>query len=167
MSPERSIRPVTPADAGEICRIYNHYIRETIITFEEIDVRPSDMEGRIKTITQSLPWLVAEQNGKVLGYAYAAKWKERSAYRRSVESTIYLDHTQTSRGLGTALYTALFELLRAQDIRTALGGIALPNPASIALHEKLGFRQVAHLRDVGFKFSRWIDVGYWQIMLTT
>ncbi len=157
------VRPVTGADSEAIARIYNCYVRDTVVTFEEEEVSPRDMGGRIEQVTgASLPWLVAERDGSVIGYAYAGKWHGRSAYRYSVESTIYLDPAHTGKGVGASLYARLMGLLREKTIRAAIGVIALPNPASIALHERLGFTKVGHFREVGFKFGRWIDVGYWQ-----
>jgi phosphinothricin acetyltransferase len=157
------IRPATTDDAGAIARIYDHYIRETVVTFEEEAVPASEMARRIETVlSASLPYLVAVETEGVVGYAYAGRWHARSAYRFSVETTIYLDAAAVGRGLGTALYGALFEDLAQRGLHVAIGGIALPNAASVALHEKLGFRKAAHYDEVGFKFGRWIDVGYWQ-----
>jgi len=112
----------------------------------------------------SLPWLVAERRGEVLGYAYASRWHARAAYRFSTEITVYLDHGQTRRGIGSRLYGELFPMLRAREIHAVLAVIALPGEASVALHEKVGFSKVGHFKDVGFKFGRWIDVGYWQLI---
>jgi len=157
------IRPATAADAAAIARIYDHYIRETVVTFEEEPVAAAEMARRIEAIlAASLPYLVACEDDRVVGYAYAGRWHARSAYRFSVETTIYLDAGVVGRGLGTALYGALFEDLAPRGLHVAIGGIALPNAASVALHEKLGFRKAAHYDEVGFKHGRWIDVGYWQ-----
>lgn len=165
-SPVSAIRPARAADADALARIYNHYIRETIITFEEQPVDAAAMALRMdETAAASLPWLVAEAGGAVLGYAYASKWKGRCAYRYSVESTVYLDAAKTGRGLGTPLYRALIDALRGRSLHAVIGGIALPNEASVALHEKLGFRKVAQFPEVGYKFGRWIDVGYWQLLM--
>lgn len=157
------IRHVTEDDAESIVGIYNYYIQNTVITFEEEVVSAQEMSDRIGEVaSSSLPWLVAEQDGKVVGYAYATKWKGRCAYRFSVECTVYLAPSFVGSGLGTGLYTALFSELRNKKLHVVIGGIALPNPASIALHEKFGMTQVAHFKEVGFKFGKWIDVGYWQ-----
>jgi phosphinothricin acetyltransferase len=159
------LRHCTPIDAAQICGIYNYYVRETVVTFEESAVLEADMAHRIADITPRLPWLVWEVNGEILGYACATPWKVRAAYRHSVESSIYLARHATGRGLGSRLYTALIADLRQRGLHCAIGGAALPNPASVALHEKLGFSKVGEFREVGFKFGRWIDVAYWELML--
>lgn len=160
------IRPVTPGDAEAIARIYNHYILNTITTFEEQAVSVQEMAERINEVAAAaLPWLVAEEAGQVIGYACASKWKGRCAYRHSVESTVYLAPQAAGQGHGSRLYEQLFALLRARGVHVVIGGIALPNAASIALHEKLGMLQVGRFSEVGFKFEQWIDVGYWQITL--
>ncbi|HEX5046779.1 MAG TPA: GNAT family N-acetyltransferase [Gammaproteobacteria bacterium] len=160
------IRPAGAGDSEALARIYNHYIRDSIITFEEVEVPPAEMGERVAAIGRlSFPWIVAGSEGTIVGYAYAGKWRERSAYRFAVESTVYLDPAYTGRGIGTQLYRELLTRLRSTSVHTVLGGIALPNSASVALHEKLGFTKVAHLEDVGFKLGRWIDVAYWQLVL--
>jgi L-amino acid N-acyltransferase YncA len=102
---------------------------------------------------------------RIVGYAYASKWRARFGYRHSVESSVYLAPDQQRRGLGGMLYRRLLARLREQGCHAVMGGIALPNPGSVALHEKLGFEQVAHFREVGRKFDRWVDVSYWQMTL--
>jgi L-amino acid N-acyltransferase YncA len=159
------IRAVELRDAESICAIYNPYVTDTIITFEEAPVLPETMAERIREITTDLPWLVDCDDGFVRGFAYASTWRTRSAYRRSVETTVYLHRDAMRRGIGTRLYTELLGLLRGDGLHAAMGGIALPNDASVALHERLGFQKVAHFREVGLKFGTWIDVGYWQILL--
>jgi phosphinothricin acetyltransferase len=160
------IRPATQDDAEAIVRIYNHYILNTTVTFEEEPVSPAEMAGRIAEVMGgSLPWLVLEQEGAVVGYAYATKWRTRSAYRFAVETTIYLTPGFGGRGFGTQLYQALLAQLRERGYHAAIGGITLPNPPSIALHEKVGMKKVAHFTEVGFKFGRWLDVGYWEGLL--
>jgi phosphinothricin acetyltransferase len=164
MEPPVVIRPAVAADAGTIAAIYNHYITETIVTFEEEPVSATEIEGRVAEVqAASFPWLVAEETGRVVGYAYASSWKTRCAYRFSLESTVYLAPAQTRRGLGSRLYGTLLPELRGLGIHAVVAGIALPNAASVALHERFGFRKVAHFPEVGFKFDRWIDVGYWQL----
>lgn len=157
------VRSATTADAEAIAAIYDHYVSNTTITFEEQPVAPLQMAARIEEVrATTLPWLVAEQSDRVVAFAYAGKWKGRCAYRHSVESTIYVDPALAGRGIGTRLYRALLVELRGRSIHVVIGGIALPNPASVALHERLGFSKVAHFKEVGYKFDRWIDVGYWQ-----
>lgn len=160
------VRPAAAGDAAAVARIYNHYVLNTIVSFEERALAAGDMAERMREIRgESLPWLVAERDGKIVGFAYAGKWKGRCAYRFAVESTVYVDRDALGRGHGTKLYGALLSALRARSLHVAIGGIALPNPASVALHEKLGFAKVAHFGQVGFKFGRWIDVGYWELYL--
>ena len=160
------VRSASPADAEAIARIYNYYVENTVITFEEEPVSGPAMAARVADVqASSLPWLVAEVDGAVVGYAYASKWKVRSAYRHSVETTIYLEHGHEGRGIGTTLYAALLPILKARGIHAVIGGAALPNEASVALHEKLGFERVATFRQVGFKHNRWIDVAYWELVL--
>jgi phosphinothricin acetyltransferase len=149
-----------------MAQIYNHYIRETVVTFEEHAISGATMQERLKeTRDTSLPWLVAEEAGEVVGFAYAHKWKVRAAYRFAVETSIYLDHRKTGRALGPKLYEELFRILRSMPVHAVIGGIALPNEASVALHERMGLSKVAHFREVGFKFGRWVDVGYWEMTL--
>ena len=159
------VRMATVADAPAICAIYNRYVTDTVVTFEERPVDTSEMQSRMRAVLEKLPWLVLELDGEVAGYAYASPWKTRIGYRFAVESSIYLAPAHTGRGFGTALYRSLLDALRARHIHCVIGGAALPNPASVALHEKLGFTKVAHFRENGFKFGGWIDVAYWQCLL--
>jgi L-amino acid N-acyltransferase YncA len=159
------IRTATTEDAAQVCAIYNHYVAHTHVTFEEQPVAADTMAQRIRGILPRLPWLVWAESGEVLGYSYAGTWKERSAYRYSVESTIYLRPDATGRRIGSRLYEALIAELRARRIHAVIGGISLPNAASVALHEKLGFEGIGEFREVGWKFGRWIGVGYWQLLL--
>jgi L-amino acid N-acyltransferase YncA len=159
------IRPATPADARAVCAIYNHYVGATTITFEESPVSVDEMAQRIKDVSANLAWYVFLLDGQVVGYAYATPWRTRSAYRLSAESTVYVSPDHPRLGIGSRLYRKLIEDLRGRGIHVVLGGIALDNPASVALHETLGFEKVAHFKDVGRKFERWVDVGYWQLTL--
>ena len=160
------IRDAAAGDGAALVAIYNHYVANTTISFEEAPVTAADMAERIGAVQQgALPWLVACDDRMVLGYAYATKWRVRHAYRFAVECSVYLHPDMARRGLGEQLYRALFARLRAGGYHRAIGGIALPNPASVGLHEKLGFRKVAHFGEVGFKFGQWIDVGYWELRL--
>lgn len=158
-----AVRPAEVTDAGAIAAIYNHYVTHTVITFEEEPVSADDMAGRIADIAAaSLPWFVALDGSTIVGYAYAMKWRMRSAYRFSVEITVYVAPDAARRGIGTALYARLFAALTGQGVHVVIGGIALPNDASVGLHERFGMRKVAHFEEVGHKFGRWVDVGYWQ-----
>jgi len=168
------MNPLTPLqlrragaeDAARIAAIYNHYVAHTVITFELDPVPAEEMAARVAEINaQGLPWLVAESDNAVVGYAYASRWRARAAYRHSVESSIYLAPDVVGRGIGRALYAGLIAELRGLDVHAVIGGAALPNPASVALHAGLGFEQVAHFRETGYKFGQWIDVAYWQLLL--
>jgi len=163
--PMEVIRDATPADAPGIAEIYNHYIVNTVVTFEEVVVSAEEMGRRVGAVTERFPWLVLEAEGRVAGYAYASAWHARAAYRHSVEATVYLAKDCVGRGLGSTLYRALLDRLPTLGVHTVIGGIALPNEASVAIHEKFGFEKAAHYRQVGRKFDRWIDVGYWQLIL--
>jgi len=156
------IRPVRPEDAAALCAIYNHYVEHTHATFGTEPQSEAAMRAQVAAASDRLPWLVWDREGEAVGYALASEWKSRCAYRHSVETTIYLRPGAGGAGIGTALYGALLDAVRAAGHHSALGAIALPNEASVRLHEKLGFVKVGHLREVGRKFGRWIDVGYWQ-----
>jgi L-amino acid N-acyltransferase YncA len=161
------VRPAAATDAAAIAAIYNHYVASSVITFEEEAVPAQAMAARLAEIrAQGLPWLVAEEGGALVGYSYASRWKARSAYRHSVESTIYLKPGCEGRGIGKLLYAALLGTLKTKDIHAVIGGAALPNAASVALHERLGFAHVGTFREVGFKHGRWVDVGYWQLVIS-
>ena len=158
------IRDANTDDAPAIAAIYNHYVKRSVATFEERPVPDDVMAVRIAETAEVFPWLVHDHGG-VAGFAYAASWKTRSAYRNTVETTVYLDPAAIGRGIGTELYEALLAELRRRGLRTAVASIALPNDASIALHEKLGYRHIGTFHDIGWKFDRWVDVGHWQLML--
>lgn len=162
------IRQVRAEDYESIASIYNHYVSNTSITFEETTVTSTDIQNRVeKSRSTNLPWFVMEINGSIVGYAYASKWKERAAYRFSVESSVYVSEKYHGKGYGTLLYKELLKKLNLLEVNSVIGGITLPNLASVALHEKLGMKKVAHFSNVGFKFGRWLDVGYWQLKLRT
>lgn len=157
------IKLATLKDSAAIAKIYNHYIEHTVITFEETRVTDQDIAQRIDSVlSQQLPWLVYCTPDSIVGYAYASQWSERSAYRHTVEVSVYLSPTVCAKGFGTQLYEALFTRLQAQQVHVVIGGATLPNPASVALHEKFGMRKTAHFNQVGYKFGQWWDVGYWQ-----
>lgn len=157
------VRGATTGDEVALVAIYNHYIAESVITFEEEPLAAAEMGRRMDAARAAdWPWLVATADGAVAGYAYAGPWKARSAYRRSAEVTVYVAVDRPRRGVGSALYRRLLEVLEGRGLHTLIAGIALPNEASVALHERFGFRKVAHFEEVGFKQGRFIDVGYWQ-----
>lgn len=163
---EVAIRPVVLADAESIARIYNQYIARSTVTFEESRLEAVDLEDRIRKLFNDYPWLVFESEGMVRGYAYAGPYHARVAYRHTVEISVYVEEGFERRGIGRRLYETLFPLLKASDVHTLIAGIALPNPGSVALHERFGMEKVAHFREVGRKFDRWIDVGHWQRILS-
>ena len=158
------IRPVVPTDAEALSRLYNHYVAKTHVTFEEDPITSHEMARRIHDVAGAdFPWIVAERNGLLVGYAYVCPWRPRKAYRFSAEATVYIDPAFTGQGIGSQLYGALLPVAAAHGLHAVVGVIALPNDASIRLHERFGFKKVAHLEEIGFKFGRWIDVGYWEL----
>ena len=161
------LRSAKPDDGQAVARIYNHYIEHTVVTFETDTVESDAMASRIReSLDDGLPYFVAEVDGEVAGFAYASKWKGRCAYRYSVESTVYLDPAATGKGLGSRLYEKLIDAIREMGMHAVIGGISLPNDASVGLHEKLGFKKTGQFPEVGYKFERWVDVGYWQLILS-
>ena len=160
-----TMRVALAEDAEAILAIYAPIVRETAISFEVEPPTQVEMHERIATTLRRLPWLVCEHQGEVRGYVYASPHRARAAYQWSVDVSVYI-HAQARRtGMGRALYHALFELLTQQGLYTCYAGITLPNPASVTLHEKLGFTHTGTLQSVGFKLDRWVDVGYWQKLL--
>ena len=161
------IREASNEDSAEIASIYNFYVAHTSVTFEEEPVSPAQFAQRIEAVLDNgLPWLVSAENRTITGYAYATTFKPRTAYRFSVESTIYVAPHSQGKGLGVALYEALLQKLNQAGIRNVIDCITLPNPASVALYEKINTQKVGHFPAVGFKFGQWLDVGYWQLQLS-
>tara|TARA_R110000772_G_scaffold47928_11_gene109369 strand:- start:1740 stop:2243 length:504 start_codon:yes stop_codon:yes gene_type:complete len=162
----RSVSTKNKQDIEALAIIYNHYITHSVISFEVEAVSTSEMTDRVKRV-QSLdfPWLVAEDNNQVIGFAYASPWHSRCAYRHTVELTVYVSPQHTGQGWGLQLHEALITKLNALKVHVMIAAIALPNPASVALHEKLGFKKVAQFDEVGYKFGKWVDVGYWQYLV--
>ncbi|MEM6334444.1 MAG: N-acetyltransferase family protein [Planctomycetota bacterium] len=156
------IRDATPQDAPAIAAIYNHYIEHTIVTFELEPVSAEDWCQRMAPDQGKSPFLVVEDNHTIVGYAYAGPFNLRAAYQHTRELAVYLHPDHTAQGHGSALYHALIQRLKPMGVHAVIGGISLPNPASIALHEKMGFTKVAEFPQVGRKFDQWINVGYWQ-----
>jgi L-amino acid N-acyltransferase YncA len=156
------IRNATTQDAAQLVDLYNYYIRHTLITFEEVELTAAQFAERIQKIASDYPFLVYEENGEILGFAYGNKWRERSAYRFALESSVYVRHGHFGKKIGASLYEKLFEALKKQGCRQVIGVITLPNDTSVKMHEKFGFEKVAHFKQVGLKFDQWCDVGFWQ-----
>lgn len=159
------IRFIQPADAAGIQAIYAPYCESSSVSFEVVAPSVEQMEQRISRITVDFPWLVGEIDGQIVGYVYASRHRERAAYQWAVDVAVYVAANHQRRGVGRALYNALFALLREQGYFKAHAGITLPNPASVGLHESLGFRPAAVFRGVGYKRGQWLDVGWWQLEL--
>jgi phosphinothricin acetyltransferase len=159
------IRPVKPCDAVSITHIYNYYIKNSVITFEEIPLSIHEMEVRILKISAQYPWLVWEEPDDITGYAYVNTWKDKSAYRYAVELSIYVRHEFQRKGIGRELLSRLLEEVRKTSIHALVSGITLPNEASVALHEKFGFKKIACFKEIGFKSDKWQNVGYWELIL--
>ncbi len=161
-----TIRDAEPdRDAAACAAIYAPSVEDAPISFEERAPDAAEMAARIRRIQETHPWLVAERGGEVVAYAYACPHRQRTAYRWSVDVSVYVAPGHLGQGIGRALYAELFERLRAQRFRMAYAGITLPNPASVALHESLGFVQVGTMREVGWKLGEWRDVGWFQLEL--
>ncbi|NNE66709.1 MAG: N-acetyltransferase [Pyrinomonadaceae bacterium] len=158
------IRKAEKTDADQVAEIYNYYIKNTHHTFETEELSEEMAAARIVAVNKRYPFLVADDNGEIAGYAYAVRFKLREAYEHSAEVSIYVRNDSKQRGVGTQLYEKLFEELEDTHVHAIIAGIALPNDMSIKFHEKLGFQKVAHFREVGYKLGRWIDVGYWEKM---
>jgi phosphinothricin acetyltransferase len=157
-----TIRVACPEDADAILAIYTPIVRETAISFEVEPPTYVEMHERIATTLRRLPWLVCERQGEVLGYVYASPHRARAAYQWSVDVSVYIQAKARRTGMGRALYHALFQLLSLQGFYQCFAGITLPNPASVGLHEALGFQPVGVYQAVGYKLGGWHDVGWWQ-----
>lgn len=158
-----TVRLATPADAAGVRAIYAPFVRDTHVSFEAEVPSVDEVARRIAATAPAHPWLVADDEGAVAGYAYASPHRSRAAYQWSVEVSIYVAGPR--RGLGRTLYGALLDVLRAQGFANAYAGIALPNAASVGFHEALGFEPVGVYRGVGFKAGAWRDVGWWSLRL--
>lgn len=160
------IRDISLADAKQIADIYNYYIRETIITFEEEVVSAQDIEQRIKKVTaKGYPFFVYEENGVVVGYAYLSNWRERSAYDITLETSVYLNHNSIGSGIGSVLYKELIVRAKKINIHSLIGVISLPNDESKKLHKKFNFELIGNFKESGKKFDKLIDVEFWQLIL--
>jgi len=159
------LRLATNADADQIQAIYAPCVRDTVISFETEPPTEAEIRRRITTTLTRYPWLVCDRDGEIAGYVYASSHRERAAYQWSVEVTAYVHAAHRRTGVGHALYTSLFRLLALQGYYNAYAGIALPNPASIGLHESVGFQPVGIYHAVGYKHGAWHDVGWWECTL--
>src|SRR6187401_1845700 len=158
------IRMATEADAAAVLAIYGPFCESTVISFEYEPPSIDDVARRIRNVTAYYPWLVLDDGG-VIGYAYASRHRDRAAYAWSIDTAVYIHPAHHRRGVGRALYTALFHLLRRQGYFKAFAGVTLPNPGSVGLHEAMGYQPVGVYRGVGYKHGAWRDVAYFQLML--
>jgi phosphinothricin acetyltransferase len=159
------IRIAEPDDAAGIVAVYGPYCDGSVISFELTAPSVEQMRERIERVMKQFPWLVCEIDGEIAGYVYACQHRERAAYRWAVDVAVYIGPKYHRRGIGQALYSVLFEILRAQGFVKAYAGVTLPNPGSVGLHEAVGFRPLAVYRGVGYKFGKWLDVGWWELDL--
>lgn len=160
------IREVEKKDMAAIASIYNQYIRQTVVTFDTQPVTAGEMEKRLMALPLSFPCLVYGEEGEVQGYCYVHPWKSKEAYRHTAECTVYLHPDRRGKGIGRRLLEMLLERVKqTTDIRVIVSCITLPNEPSVRLHERLGFGQVSHFRQVGYKFGNWLDVGDWELII--
>ncbi len=162
---EVSIRPATPDDAASLLAIYRPVVLNTATSFELTPPSVAEFGGRIDRALSEWAWLVAEDAGQPVAYAYATPHRSRGAYKWSVETSVYVAETHRRQGLGTLLYAALMPVLVEQGYCNAYAGITLPNAASVALHQRAGFQAVGVFRSVGRKFGAWHDVSWWHLPL--
>jgi L-amino acid N-acyltransferase YncA len=159
------IRLAHDGDAEAIASIYRPVVESTVISFETIPPDRAEISRRLADTMIEYPWLVCERDGHIAGYAYATRHRVRAAYQWSVDTSVYIDDAHKRTGVGRGLYESLFSILAAQGFFNAFAGIALPNAASVGLHEAMGFEKLGVYRNVGFKFGEWRDVGWWQLQL--
>lgn len=162
-----AVRPATPYDADAIAGIYRHYVEAGTVSFETIAPDADEMRGRMVAADGFFPWLVVTEGeaATVIGYAYAGTFRDRPAYRYTIETSVYLTQAAQGKGYGRQLYHALIDTVRAQGFTHAIAVISLPNDWSMRLHESVGFKRTGVLREAGYKSGRWIDVGFWQCEL--
>lgn len=159
------IRKATLTDAKALLEIYNYYVINTVVTFDETPISLSVFKEKIALILKGYPFFVYEEHNEILGFAYGSKFRPKPAYNYTVESTVYVKNGAHGKQIGSKLYAQLIAGLKQQKFKSVLGVLTIPNPASVKLHEKFGFTQVALLKDVGFKFDTWLDVGIFQLKL--
>jgi len=161
------VRVADPAgDAARVAEIYRPYVEQTDISFEEVAPTPDQMADRIRSTLAWTPWLVAEEDGRVVGYAYASRHRERAGYRWSVDISVYLEVAAQGRGVGRALYRELLALLQRQRFVNVYAGITLPNDASVGLHRAIGMEHIGTYDRVGYKFGQWLPVAWFGMRLT-
>ena len=159
------IRKATLADTSALLEIYNYYVIHTAVTFDEVALSLNAFTEKLELILKDYPCIVFEDNNEILGFAYGSKFRPKPAYNYTVESTVYVKNGAHGKQIGSKLYTELIEQLKQRNFKSVLGVLTIPNPASVKLHEKFGFTQVAHLKEVGFKFDAWLDVGIFQLKI--
>ncbi|WP_298533241.1 GNAT family N-acetyltransferase [uncultured Algibacter sp.] len=159
------IRLVEVNDAEALLDIYNYYVLYTTATFDIEALSIETFKNKLNRINKDYPFIVFEEDNEILGYAYGSRFRPKPAYNYVAESTVYVKHNAHGKGIGSKLYVELIRLLKKTDLHTVLGVLTIPNDASIRLHEKLGFEQVANLKEVGMKFGKWQNVGIWQLKL--
>jgi len=165
MVKEDLIRLAKSEDAAGILEIYSYYVNNTVVTFEMVPPDLKEMERRISEYSNSYYWIVYEEEGKILGYSYYSRHRERKAYYYTCETTVYVHHEHLNKGIGHILYKKLIENLQQSRMAVAIAVIALPNEGSVRLHEKFGFKKAGILHCVGRKFNKWIDTGFWELEL--
>ena len=156
-----TIRPAVASDAADMLSIYAEFVLNTPVSFETEVPTMAEFEQRIAAYSRYAPWLACEAEGKIAGYVYGSRHRQRDAYQWSSDATVYVHGDFQLRGIGAALYRNLFQCLRAQGFCTVYAAITLPNPASVGLHESLGFKPIGVYEGVGYKLGRWHDVGWW------
>ena len=162
-----NIRKVTLDDVSAICNIYNYYVENTAITFETVPVSEIEAKQRIiDTINSGHLYYVGEKDGKIIGFYNTHKWNNRCAYNTTIEESIYLDKDETGKGYGSQLFEHLLKQIDKNKVHVLIAGICIPNDSSVRLHEKFGFKQISHMKEIGRKFEQWRDVGHWQLILS-
>ncbi|MCL2329542.1 MAG: N-acetyltransferase family protein [Bacteroidetes bacterium] len=161
-----NIRKVTLDDAYAICNIYNYYVEHTVIALDTILISEIEAKQRINDIINSGHlFYVGEINGKVIGFYHTQYWNNRCACTATVEESIFLDKDETGKGYGTQLFEHLLQHIDKNTVHVLIASIAIPNESSVRLHEKFGFKQISHMKEIGRKFDQWRDVGHWQLIL--
>lgn len=160
------LRHFTKDDIAALLDIYNYYVTNTVATFDIKPLKLQTFEKKLNDINSKYPFLIFEEEKQILGFAYASKFRPKPAYKFTVEATVYVKHTAHGKHIGSQLYKALIHELKQTDTHTILGVLTLPNEASIKLHQKFGFEEVAHLKELGYKFGAWHNVAIYQLRLT-